>query len=363
MGRHESSNFWSFGSVSLRERRRADQFFDDLVGRRPRSSSAYEDVEDTPTIRLSSPEVLVCVGGVNNATVTATTTGGGVVKWSIGDPTRASISASGNTATIRGLHPGVTTVEATLTSGSTTATATARLLVTFVQLLLRNTRTIEPAPENEDEAAETAAAGGTNALGPLPMGTGRGDAPFAGASYISPIMVVGRVFPPEAARRFTLRWQRLVTSRSWRIRRNAAGSRWAVTFRNQAGPLDDDTGSAAFNDATPSTPGHRIYIYDNPGLFLGAETIATGEFIHLKNDFIYRVFVRLNGTPTLCSAIHVGQVIIARRTATTGTVATDWTGVENSLAIRRVDMRISDAQVRAIVGGTDPIDIAAGANP
>lgn len=362
MGRHEGSSFAGFGPVSLLERRRADRFFDDLFGGPPRASP-YEAFEDTPTIRLSAPEVLVCVGGVNNATVTATTTGGGTVRWSIGDPTRASISASGNTATIRGLHPGVTTVEATLTSGGTTATATARLLVTFVQLLLQNTGTIVAAPENEDEATETAAAGGTNALGPLPMGTGRADPPFAGASYISPIMVVGRVFPPEAARRFTLRWQRLVTSRSWRIRRNAAGSRWAVTFRNLAGPLDDDTGSAAFNDATPSTPGHRLYMYDNPGLFLGAETIATGEFIHLRNDFIYRVFVRLNGTWTLCSAIHVGQAIIARRIATAGTVATDWTGVENSLAIRRLDMRITEGHVRAIVGGADPIDIAAGANP
>jgi len=362
MRRHETSNFGGFGSVSLLERRRADEFFEHLVGGAGRSYSA-EASEDAPTIRLSSAEVVVCVGGINNATVSAITTGGGTVTWRILDPTRASISASGTTATIKGKHPGVTTVEATLTSGGTTATATARLLVVFIQLLLRNSGTIEPAPENEDEAAETAAAGGTNALGVLPMGTGRGDAPFAGASFISAIMVIGRVFPAEAATRFTFRWQRLVTSRSWRLRRNAAGTRWNVTFRNSAGPLDDDTGDAAFNDAMPSSPGRRLFMYDNSGVFLGAETLPVGAFVHLRHDFIYRVWVRIAGTWTLCSAIHVGQVITARRTATGGTVATDWAGVENGHAIRRVSLRITDTEVRAIVGGTDPIDVAAGANP
>jgi hypothetical protein len=66
---------------------------------------------------------------------------------------------------------------------------------------------------------------------------------------------------------------------------------------------------------------------------------------------------------SICSAIHVGQVITARRIATSGAVPTDWAGVENSTAIRHLTTTITDAQARAIVGGTDPIDIAAGANP
>jgi hypothetical protein len=375
MRRQELSDFGDFGGfgrVSVLERRRADAFFDDLVGARPRERSTAEALEDAPptapvsapTITLSTNEVLVCVGGINNAAITATTNGGGTVSWSIDDPTRASISGSGNTATIRGRHPGVTKVKATLTSGGTTVTATAKLLVIFVQLLLRNgtTDTIEPAPENEDEAAERAAAG-TNALGPLAMGTGRADAPFANASYISATLVIGRVFPAAAATRFTFRWQRLITRRSWRIRRNAAGTRWSVTFRNQRGPLDDDTGAPDFNDATPSTPARRMYMYDNSGDFLGPETLAVGEYIHHKKDFVYRIWIRLNGVWSICSAIHLGQVITARRIATSGTVATDWTGIENSTAIRRVNMTITEPTVRAIVGGSDPIDIAAGANP
>jgi hypothetical protein len=346
--------------------RNADLFLRDLFGRTPGAGltrirpTPYEAAEDDPpTITLSAPEVLVCVGGINNATVTATTTGGGTVQWSIGDPTRASITASGNTATIRGKHPGVTTVRAELTSGSTTVTATARLLVIFVQLLLRNSGTIEPAPENEDEADERGAAG-TNQLGPLPMGDGRAESP--GRSFTSPIMVVGRVFPAEAATRFTFRWQRLITRRSWRFHRDAAGPRWNVTQRSRRGPLDNDTGDPEFNDATPSTPGRRIFIYDNSALGLGTETGAIGDFVHEKKDFIYRVFVRLNGVDTLASAIHVGQIITARRTANSGTVATDWAGLENSNAIRHINPTITEAQVRAIVGGADPITIAAAAN-
>lgn len=345
---------------SARARYDADGFFEDLFG--PSSGRAYETAEQAPTITLSPAEVLVCVGGINNATVTATATGGGTVRWSIADPTRAGITASGNTATIRGRHPGVTTVRAELTSGSTTVVATARLLVTFIQLTLRNSGTIEPAPENEDEADERASAGGTNVLGPLPMGDGRADAP--NEAYTAPIMVIGRIFPAESATRFTFRWQRLITRRGWRIRRDTAGPRWTVTQIARRGPLVDDTGPGDFNDATPSTPGRRIYIYDCSALNadMRADPAAVGDFLHEKKDFIYRAFVNLAGVWTLASATHVGQVITARRRATTGTVATDWVGVENSNEIRRLTTTISEAEVRAIVGGTDPITLAPGAN-
>jgi hypothetical protein len=361
MRRHDIHNSTDFGTISLLERRHADAFYDALIGNaRGGRASLFENAEDTPTLTLSAAEVVVCVGGINNATITATATGGGAVAWRLIDSTLANISATGTTATIKGRHPGVTTIEASVSSGGTTVTATARLLVVFVQLLLRNSGTIEPAPENEDEASEIAAAG-TNALGPLPMGTGRADPPFANASYISSILVAGRVFPAEAATRFTFRWQRLLSARSWRIRHVAA--RWQVTLRNVSGPLDDDTGSGMFNDSTPSPPGRRIYIYDNSGVFLGAETLAVGDVIHVKKDFIYRVWIRIGGVWSICSAIHVGQIISARRTATGGSVATDWTGIENTNAVRRVSLNIAAPDVRGLVGGGDPIDIAAGANP
>jgi len=333
--------------------------FDEFFGG-PSRARLLESAEDEPTITLSSSEVLVCVGGINNATITAATTGGGAVKWSIVDPTRASITPTGNTATIKGRHPGVTTVRAELTAGGTTVVATARLLVTFIELTLRATKKIEPSPENEDAAAEAASAGGIDDLGPLPMGSGRQD--FPGTAFTAPILVIGRVFPAESAKRFTFRWQRLITRRSWRFTFDSAAHRWNVTQRSFRGPLDDDTDAGDFNDSTPSVPGRRIYMYDCSALDLGGETGAVGDFVHEKKDFIYRVFVRLNGAWVLCSAIHVGQVITAKRKATTGTVASNWTGVENSNAIRRLDHTVNEAQVRAIVGGTDPITLAAGAN-
>jgi hypothetical protein len=172
------------------------------------------------------------------------------------------------------------------------------------------------------------------------------------------------VFPAESATRFTFRWQRQVTSRWWSIQHAATG-RWNVAFRGSLGPRQEDTGAADFNDATPSpAPSRRIYIYDNPGVDLAAEGGAVGDFVHLRHDFIYRVHIpEMGADKSICSAIHVGQFIVARRIATTGTVATDWAGVENSTAIRHLSLRITQADVRAIVGGTDPIDIAAGANP
>src|SRR5262245_54212290 len=142
MARHDFADVGSFGAVSLLERRRADQFFNDLVGsaRALRQDASEDAPPDAPTITLSTSEVLVCVGGVNNAAITATTTGSGTVTWTIEDPTRASVTAAANTATIRGKYPGVTKIKATLTSGSTTVTATARLLVIFVQLLCETAR-------------------------------------------------------------------------------------------------------------------------------------------------------------------------------------------------------------------------------
>jgi hypothetical protein len=333
--------------------------FDEFFGGSLRAR-AFESEDDAPTITLSSSEVLVCVGGINNATVTARTTGGGTVRWSIADPTRAHITGAGNTATIRGRHPGVTAVRAELTSGSTRVVATARLLVTFIKLRLRATGRIEPAPENEDAAAEAASAGGTDALGPLPMGDGRQELP--GGAYTAPILVHGRVFPAESARRFTFRWQRLLTRRSWYFRRDAAAKQWNVTQRSSRGPLADDTDGGDFNDSTPSSPSRRIYMYDCSALALAGETVSVGDYVHEKKDFVYRVFVRLDGVWVLCSAIHVGQILTAKRKATTGTVSSDWTGVENSNAIRRLDHTVNEAQVRTIVGGSDPIALALGAN-
>lgn len=217
------------------------------------------------------------------------------------------------------------------------------------------------APENEDYAAEVAAAGGTDVLGPLPMGDGRADLP--GQAYTAPIVVVGQASVADAAAVF--RWRRLIQRRSWFIRLNGAGTGWDVTQRSRRGfPVaDDDTGAAAFNDPTPSAT-RRMYIYDNSALApeLGAAN-KVGDFINEEKQFTY-ILERENGAGVFieCKRMNVGQVITVRRIAITAVTNTSWTGVENSNAVRTLTVQITEAKVRAIVGGALPITIAPGAN-
>lgn len=241
--------------------------------------------------------------------------------------------------------------------GQTTATTTP--------LELKNTSTIVAAPENEDYASEKAAAGGTDQLGPLPMGDGRGETP--GQSYTSPLMMIGTITPPSAYSS-TYRWQRLITRRSWYVRLDSTGTKWVVTQRSSRGTTtpDDDTGDPAFNDPTPSSSTGKVYIYDNSALFLGTDNGDTnnkiGDFIREEKAFIYKL-QRLQGTTWIdVATANVGQLIIVKRKATSGTVSSDWDGLENSTAKRTLDATISEAEVRAMVGGTLPIEIATNAN-
>jgi hypothetical protein len=238
-----------------------------------------------------------------------------------------------------------------------------RIVVLDVELSLKNTGTIVASPENEDYAAEKTAAGGTDSLGPLPIGTGRGDAPFAGSSYISPLMVIGKVIPDEAANLVTFRWNRTYSDRRWHIRLNAARTKWLVTLRSPANENQEDTGASDFNDTTPSPTERKIYIYDNPGQYLVNDAALTvGDFIRSDVAFTYRLQIVNGATVQTIKQVDVGLVIAAKRTATTGTVPGDWTGIEISTAIRTLDRIITEPEVRTIVGGTLPIEIDANAN-
>jgi hypothetical protein len=220
---------------------------------------------------------------------------------------------------------------------------------------------IPMAPENEDYATERAAAGGTDVLGPLPMGDGRAD--FPGQAYTAPIVVVGQASVADAAAVF--RWRRLIQRRSWFIRLNAAGNGWDVTQRSRRGfpAADDDTGLDIYNDPTPSAT-RRMYIYDNSALIPGtAAANKVGDFINEEKQFTY-ILERDNGGGVFveCKRMNVGQVITVRRIAITAATNTSWTGVENSNAVRTLTVQITEAKVRAIVGGALPITIDAGAN-
>lgn len=244
----------------------------------------------------------------------------------------------------------------------TTCQDRVRLTVLKVELELTNTGRIVASPENEDYAAETNSAGGTDQLGPLPMGQGRGD--FPGQAYTSPIMVIGNVFPKPVPAGVEFRWKRMITRRSWFILKNAAGTEWDVTQRTRR-INEDDTGMDAFNDPTPSTALGKIYIYDCSALLpaIGAGAVRVGDFIREEKAFRYSVEFRANGGAWVeCAAKDVGQIIRVRRQATTGNVADDWDGLENGNAGRVLDAVIDETEVRGTVGGTLLIVIDANAN-
>jgi hypothetical protein len=191
------------------------------------------------------------------------------------------------------------------------------------------------------------------------MGQGRAD--FPAQAYTSPVEVVGTVSPAAAAT-LTYRWKRLISRRSWNIRYDAAAHRWNVTQRSRRGFPDDDTGHSSFNDPVPNA-NRRIYIYDNSALIPGNNAADhIGDYIYEEKDFTYRVERNNRGTWVTCAEFRVGQILKVRRAATTGTTATDWTGQENSTAVRTVSATINEPKVRAIVGGTDPIWIDPNAN-
>jgi hypothetical protein len=60
--------------------------------------------------------------------------------------------------------------------------------------------------------------------------------------------------------------------------------------------------------------------------------------------------------------MNVGQVIVTKRTNTTGVVANDWEDIENSNETVTLNATISEGEVRSMVGGTLPITIHPDAN-
>jgi hypothetical protein len=267
------------------------------------------------------------------------------------------VAGSGTSATVSGAGPGVTTIRVDYSPTGCTCFHTVKVTAVKVLLQLRTSGTISA--DNPKKANCKASAGGVDTLGPLPMGDGRAD--FPNLAYTSPCEVVATVSPP-AATSLTFRWKRLISRRSWNIRRNAANTRWTVTQRSRRGFPDDDTGADAFNSATPNSS-RKMFIYDCSALLPGtAAADKAGDFIYEEKDFTYRVERQHRGSWITCAEFRAGQRIIVRRTATTGVVKNDWTGVENAFAVRTLSATVTEAEVRGIVGGTDPIDIDANAN-
>ena len=229
-----------------------------------------------------------------------------------------------------------------------------------VEISLRAAGNIEPAPENGSFQNSKASAGGTDVLGPLPMGTGRWDHP--GQAYTAPIQVIGTVPAIPTA---SWRWKRFLSRRSWTIWKDANGNGWTVALSKKAGTPsspEDDTGSPQYRDETPS-PSGKIYIYDASAMLPATTKLytAVGDYLYVEKQFTYQIEINFGGTWLKVSELDVGQTIVTKRVAT-GDTAAAFQGLENLNQARKLDVLISTSEVRAIVGGTLPIVILQDAN-
>lgn len=303
-----------------------------------------------------------CTGGGQTDIVKATgSPGGGTFAWSSDDSSIAAVAGTGDVVTVSGVAPAVTRITVSYNVNGHTCSASVPVTAVRVVLELKNTGKIVPTPENSTYAADKSAADGIDDLGALPMGKGRGDAPFKNNSNISPLMVIGTV-SPVAAVGLTYRWKRLINSRKWFIRKDPGADKWKVTQASRQGFPSDDTGSGVFNNPVPNA-NRKIYIYDNSGSFVPSDALnKIGDYIFHEKDFIYRVERDRRGSSIICAEFHIGQKIVTKRKAATGRVSDDWDGLENSTAVRTFTAQVTEAKVRAIVGGSWPIEIDAHAN-
>lgn len=200
-------------------------------------------------------------------------------------------------------------------------------------------------------AADSVPQGGT---GPLPMGTGRQDYP--GGAYTAPLQVIGTV---PILQNVNWRWDRVVTYRSWYLYKNQQSNGLDRQRSEAKDRAKNDHSTTDFEDSTPSASG-KIYIYDNSalGIAAGPDTGSPiGIFLFEKKQFTYKLETNAGGAWKEAGTLDVGQKIILEKVQRTGVAATDFNGVENSCEVRVLDMTITEAEARAIVGGTLPIII------
>ncbi len=228
-----------------------------------------------------------------------------------------------------------------------------------VELNLRATGKLTAAPEDSSHD-EILAATGTDDLGPLPMGQGRADGP--GAAYCAPVEVTAKV--PDLAGA-TWRWKRKLKAIDWAIRLGRAPAPSGTTGRLEWQAtkhfiLDrDDDPDAVHCDVTRSKETGKIYTHDSSGIHLDTETTnipTIGDFLYQKKHFTYHVELNNGGGWKEVGKLDVAQRATLKRTGdATNTFAGNFLGIENSNKEEDLDINVTEAEIRAIVGGAIPI--------
>jgi hypothetical protein len=70
----------------------------------------------------------------------------------------------------------------------------------------------------------------------------------------------------------------------------------------------------------------------------------------------------LGGTWQGVGTLDLGQRLIARRIGVTGSAPNDFQGLENSNRLRFLTIKTNEAEIRGIVGGSQPISFLPGTN-
>jgi len=167
-----------------------------------------------------------------------------------------------------------------------------------------------------------------------PLGRGRGDVP--GQCYTYSLIVAAKVSPASANVTYT--WGRTYMDRGVTIRKitTATNAYWYVqTVNSLSNPTglpatpEWDTGTPLGYTFTPSA-NNLLCGYDNPAMNLAFfSSCSTNDYAYEKADYAYYLTNSI-GSANAVATMHVGTKLIAKRLTTTGTIATDWSGISNT---------------------------------
>jgi hypothetical protein len=282
-----------------------------------------------------------------------------------GAPTNGTLTDDGNGVVTYAPDPntafvGVVQFPYTVTDGILTATGIAMVSVTSVKvnIVLRQSGDFSPDDQAAQEAKDYS---GATQLGPMDPGSGpAGGVQTTQSSYVNQIEVVGTV--PAEASNLQYSWSVSAQLRVWKV--TSDGATWTATQTGEEGfpDPDDDSPLEEFTDTTPDPTTNNIFMTDTSGVELAGMDVNIGDYVRSERNFVFSVYVTLDGVPKEAGELKMSQTIIAKKVANTGTVAKDWQGIQNSYQAGAVDCTINQAEVRAMVGGALPIVIDPGAN-
>jgi len=229
----------------------------------------------------------------------------------------------------------------------------------------RPTKISDTASYNSEATYDIGASGttgwgndGLDVLGvDTPLGTGRSST--EGQDFIDSIIMLAKVSPTNSAP-VTYAWGRVYQSDSVTISQTTTNTWYVNMVGSQIGvptPKYDTKNPtnmpSSFYTTIPSTNHSVLAMYDNPGMLISrytAQAPNTNDFAYTKKEFFYALTNSIGSTNAV--AIQpVGQIMVIKRIATTGTIATDWSAQSNviSTAIIPDCTNFTSEEISAIV--------------